>query len=85
MSDGRLSDMANLSWARNAVMEAAVREIEWESRQAATTPSFTRDLGGDFQPASSQSDSNASDHAEVAAGDDGFVDWPPSDDGGAAR
>jgi hypothetical protein len=30
-------------------------------------------------------DLNAPGHAEVAAGDDGFVDWPPSDDGGAAR
>jgi len=29
LSGGRLSDMANLSWARNAVMEAAIREIEW--------------------------------------------------------
>ena len=39
LSGGRLSDMANLSWARNAVMEAAIREIEWEARQAAITPS----------------------------------------------
>jgi hypothetical protein len=37
LSGGRLSDMANLSWARNAVMEAAIREIEWEARQAANT------------------------------------------------
>jgi hypothetical protein len=27
LSGGRLSDMANLTWARNAVMEAAIREI----------------------------------------------------------
>ncbi len=80
LSDGRLSDMANLSWARNAVMEAAVREIEWESRQAATTPSNTRDLAADFQLASSQSDLNASDHAEVAHG---WIDWPADDDGAA--
>jgi len=80
LSDGRLSDMANLSWTRNAVMEAAVREIEWESRQAATTPTNTRDLEGGFQPASSQGDLNAPDHAEVALG---WIDWPPTDDGGA--
>lgn len=37
MSGGRLSDMANLSWARNAVMEAAVRELQYEARQSAAT------------------------------------------------
>jgi len=37
LSDGRLSDMANLSWARNAVVEAAVRELQYEARQAAAT------------------------------------------------
>ena len=35
LSGGRLSDMANLSWARNAVLEAATRELIYE---AATTP-----------------------------------------------
>jgi len=35
LSGGRVSDMANLSWARAAVTEAAVREIEWEARQQA--------------------------------------------------
>src|SRR5262249_32918324 len=38
---GGLSDMANLSWARNSVMEAAVREIEYEERQAAKDPSIS--------------------------------------------
>jgi hypothetical protein len=47
------------------------------------------ELNGDgtgFRPirkpdAASPIDSNAPDHAEVAAGDDGFVDWPPSEGG----
>jgi len=32
LSGGRLSDMANLAWAKNAVLVAAEREIEWEDR-----------------------------------------------------
>lgn len=31
-SGGRLSDMANLSWSKNAVLETATRELEWEAR-----------------------------------------------------
>jgi len=30
---GQLSDMSNLSWAKNAVLIAAEREPEWEDRQ----------------------------------------------------
>ena len=37
LSGGRLSDMANLSWARNAVLEAAVRELQFDARQHAAT------------------------------------------------
>jgi hypothetical protein len=37
MSGGRLSDMANLSWARNAVREAATRELQYEARQDTVT------------------------------------------------
>src|SRR5215813_14274930 len=33
MPNGRVSDLANLSWARRAVMESAARELEWERRQ----------------------------------------------------
>jgi hypothetical protein len=34
---GRLSDIANLSWAKDATLKAASRELEWElGRQAAT-------------------------------------------------
>jgi hypothetical protein len=32
LSGGRLSDMANLPWAKNAVLDAAMRELEWEAR-----------------------------------------------------
>lgn len=78
LSGGRLSDMANLSWARSAVWEAAVREIEWEAKQASRTPSFTRDLRGVFQPTSSQSDLTASDLPKTP--DEEWRDWPPSDD-----
>src|SRR5262245_31913855 len=57
---GWFSVMANLSWARNAVLEAAVREIEYEERQqAAKTPSISQQLGGVFQTKSSQSDLSA--------------------------
>src|SRR5262245_12149712 len=50
LSGGRLSDMANQSWARNAVLEAASRELEFEARQQASRdPSFTRDSGAVFE------------------------------------
>ena len=49
LSGGRMSDMANLSWARAAVLEAAVLELEWEARQsAATTPSIPEEIEGVF-------------------------------------
>jgi hypothetical protein len=52
-SRGRLSDMANLSWAKNAVLVAAERELEWEAQhQAATTPIKAQQTGGVFTPAS---------------------------------
>jgi hypothetical protein len=39
MSGGWLSGMANLLWAKDAVLAAAERELEWEARrQAATAP-----------------------------------------------
>jgi hypothetical protein len=51
---GRLSDMANLSWARNAVLEVALRELEYEAKQQAVRdPRFTAGKGGVFEgPAS---------------------------------
>lgn len=39
LTDGRLGDMANIKWAKRAVLEAAVRELEWEGRRnRATAP-----------------------------------------------
>src|SRR5262249_43971570 len=35
LAGGRMSDMANLSWARAAVIEAAIRDLEWEARHPA--------------------------------------------------
>jgi hypothetical protein len=35
MSDGSLSDMANIVWAKNAILAAAERELEYEARQLA--------------------------------------------------
>jgi hypothetical protein len=53
LSGGRMSDMANLSWARAAVLEAAVRDLEWEARQSAvTTPSNSAGLGPVFSDGS---------------------------------
>jgi hypothetical protein len=50
LSGGRLSDMANLSWARNAVLEAATRELVFEARQdAATAPLKCPVNGGIFE------------------------------------
>ena len=49
LSGGRVSDMANLSWAKNAVLEAAVRELQYEARQnAATDPSKCPENEGVF-------------------------------------
>jgi hypothetical protein len=37
MPDGRLSDMANLSWSKNAVLRSAEREIEYTARSCKRT------------------------------------------------
>jgi hypothetical protein len=34
-SGGRVSDMANLSWAKDAVMTEATRELVWDARRQA--------------------------------------------------
>jgi hypothetical protein len=50
LSGGRLSDMANLAWAKNAVLAAAERELEWEARQrAAIVPSKCPEKRGVFE------------------------------------
>ena len=38
LSRGRLSDMANLSWAKDAALAAAIRELEYEARDMLTGP-----------------------------------------------
>ena len=40
LTGGGLGDMANITWAKHAALEAAVRELEWEGRRnRATDPS----------------------------------------------
>jgi len=52
LSGGRLSDMANLAWAKNAVLVAAERELEWEARQEpATAPPKCPQKEGVFESA----------------------------------
>jgi hypothetical protein len=34
-SGGRVSDIANLSWAKDAVMAEAIRELAWDIHQQA--------------------------------------------------
>src|SRR6516165_11966399 len=50
LSGGRLSDMANLAWAKNAVLAAAERELGWEARQrAAIAPPKSPEKRGVFE------------------------------------
>jgi hypothetical protein len=50
LSGGRLSDMANLTWSKNALLDAAVRELEWEARrEPATDPQKPQQMRGIFQ------------------------------------
>ena len=48
LSGGRLSDMANLAWAKNAVLVAAERETEYAAR-VANTPSKCPEKRGVFE------------------------------------
>ena len=51
-SDGRPSDIANLSHAKNAVLVAAERELEWEDRhRRAIDPPKCPENGGCFSAA----------------------------------
>ena|SRR5262249_38126142 len=53
MFGGRLSDMANLAWAKNAVLMAADRELEWEAhRRLCKTSPKCPEKRGVFGPAS---------------------------------
>ena len=68
LSGGRLSDMANLSWVKHAVMDAAVREIEWSARRrAAIAPPFTGQNEGVFSAPAGLSDLNAPGAPRVGA------------------
>jgi hypothetical protein len=49
LSSGGLSDIANLSRAKSATLDAAVREVEYD-RRAATTPTKCPGNGGVFGP-----------------------------------
>lgn len=49
LSHGRLGDMANLSWVKNAVLLAAERELDWEARhRPATNPEKCPENRGAF-------------------------------------
>jgi hypothetical protein len=49
LSRGRLSDMANLSWAKDAVLAVAIRELAWEAdHHPANDPSKSPEKQGRF-------------------------------------
>jgi len=48
LSRGHLSDMANLSWAKRAVLAAAIRELAWEADHPAIDPAKCLEKGGCF-------------------------------------
>jgi hypothetical protein len=57
---GRLSDMANLAWAKNAVLVAAERELDWEARHpTAIDPTKCQENEGVFGAPSSLVRQNA--------------------------
>jgi hypothetical protein len=50
LTGGHIGNMANITWAKHAVLEAAVRELEWEGRRnRATDPSKCPEKRGVFQ------------------------------------
>jgi hypothetical protein len=60
-ADGQLSDMSNLSWAKNAVLVAAERELEFEERQRhATDPTKCPEKRAVFRGSSSPIAENGS-------------------------
>ena len=66
LENGRASDMGNLSWARHAVMEAAVRELEYEAKGNA--PSISSEIEGVFRTRSSHSDLSRSGVPDLGGG-----------------
>src|SRR5262249_50272798 len=79
LSGRRLSDLANLSWARHSLIEAACLEIEWEGRQLATGPRKCPVNGGVFQGISPPMSSNEGAATTLAAGllKQKPPPWPP--------
>jgi hypothetical protein len=61
LSGGRLSDMANLAWAKNAVLVAAERELDYEAKGNA--PSICPENRGVFGHAASPMRQNATEAA----------------------
>jgi hypothetical protein len=60
LTGGHVGDMANITWAKHAVLEAAVRELEWEGRRNhATDPSKCPEKRGVSQGARPHSRSGA--------------------------
>jgi hypothetical protein len=60
LTGGRLGDMANITWAKHAVAEAAVRELEWEGRRnRATDPAKCQKKRGVSESSRPQSRSEA--------------------------
>jgi hypothetical protein len=60
LTGGRLGDMANITWAKHAVLDAAVRELEWEGRRnRATHPSKCLEKRGVSEGAGPHSRSDA--------------------------
>jgi hypothetical protein len=50
LSGGRLSDMASLPWAKSAMLDAAVRELEWEAHhKSAIDPAKPQQNAGIFR------------------------------------
>src|SRR5580704_9686889 len=53
-SGGHLSDMASLSWSKDTVLAAAIRDLEWEiTHKPARTRSKCPERGGSFTGISS--------------------------------
>ena len=60
LTGGHVGDMANITWAKHAVLEAAVRELEWEGRRnRATDPSKCPEKRGVSEGARPHSRSDA--------------------------
>ena len=64
LSGGRLSDMANLSWAKSLALEAAERELAYER---ANTPQKSQQKRGSFRRKSSPIRSNQPEATEAQA------------------